>query len=356
MPEQLLFAEPPSELDRLMAVLGVEFPSIQRARADARAFRQRFEDALSGMTSADTTVVVLGSLARDEFRSGIDVDWTLLVDGIADPKHLDLAHRVRDVLQTLDAKQPGPEGVFGNMAFSHDIVHQIGGEDDTNSNTTRRILLILESRPIGRSEAFNRVLNHLLSRYVAEDARFLQTDVKFHVPRFLLDDIARYWRTMAVDFAYKRRTRALQGAAIRNVKLRMSRKLIYASGLLACFSSHVPVAGFAAGPDASYEYVRHLRRVLGQTPLEIVASVVNHHSHLHSVGLRIFSAYESFLTVLRNDGDRGRLAALVAGAEEGDALYQDVRRATHEFRDGLLDLFFDEPSGLGALTRTYGVF
>lgn len=206
MPEQLLFAEPPSELDRLAETLGVEFSNVQHARAEARSFRRKFEDVLWGMSSADTTVVVLGSLARDEFTCGSDVDWTLLVDGIANPKHLDLAQRVRDVVQSLGAKQPGPEGIFGNMAFSHDIVHQIGGEDDTNSNTTRRILLVLESRPIGRADAFNRVLNHVLFRYVAEDARFLQQDARFHVPRFLLNDIARYWRTMAVDFAYKRRT------------------------------------------------------------------------------------------------------------------------------------------------------
>src|SRR5215469_13933793 len=128
-----------------------EFFNVQQARADARVFRHRFEEALWGMTSADTSVVVLGSLARDEFTCGSDVDWTLLVDSIANPKHLDLAHRVRDVLQSLGAKQPGPEGIFGNMAFSHEIVHQIGGEDDTNSNTTRRILLVLESRPIGSS-------------------------------------------------------------------------------------------------------------------------------------------------------------------------------------------------------------
>jgi predicted nucleotidyltransferase len=139
MPEQLLLQEPPSEMDRLTRTLGLGLWNIQQARLDARAFRLKFEDALSGMTSADSTVVVLGSLARDEFTGGSDVDWTLLVDGIANPKHLDLAQGIRDILQSLGAKQPGPEGIFGNMAFSHDIVHQIGGEDDTNSNTTRRI-------------------------------------------------------------------------------------------------------------------------------------------------------------------------------------------------------------------------
>ncbi len=31
------------------------------------------------------------------------------------------------------------------MDLGHDIIHQIGGQYDTNKNTTQRILLLLES-------------------------------------------------------------------------------------------------------------------------------------------------------------------------------------------------------------------
>jgi len=57
---------------------------------------------------------------------------------------------------------------LGKLAFSHEIIHQIGGEDDTNSNTTKRILLLLESAPIGRHDASDRVLDSVLSRYILE--------------------------------------------------------------------------------------------------------------------------------------------------------------------------------------------
>jgi hypothetical protein len=183
-------------------------------------------------------VVVSGSLARNEFTAGSDVDWTLLIDGQADPQHYNLTAAINAIVGEIAAKPTGAEGTFSGMVFSHDLVHQIGGEDDTNRNTTRRLLLLLESSPVGRDDAYRRVIRNILNRYLLEDRGFWKGS-QFRVPRFLQNDFARYWRTMAVDFAYKLRKRSGKGWAIRNTKLRMSRKFIYASGLLACYRCHL---------------------------------------------------------------------------------------------------------------------
>lgn len=42
------------------------------------------------------------------------------------------------------------------------------------------------------------MIKALVDRYVREDLLYHAPD-RFLVPRFLLNDIARYWRTMAVD-------------------------------------------------------------------------------------------------------------------------------------------------------------
>jgi hypothetical protein len=115
-------------------------------------------------------------LARDEWTVGSDVDWTLLVDGLADPEHLRVAQWVTERLEEAEFAKPGPTGVFGNMAFSHEIVHQIGGQQDTNRNTTQRVLMLLESYPIGKDAAYERVLRGILHRYLEDDLSYLNPE------------------------------------------------------------------------------------------------------------------------------------------------------------------------------------
>lgn len=313
-----------------------------------------------GFDSADVSIVVFGSLARGEFTSGSDIDWTLLIDGAADPEHYDQARRAAEIIAGI-AKPPGTEGTFGNLAFSHEIIHQIGGQDDTNRNTTRRILLLLESRAIGRSEAYSRVVTAILSRYLQEDRGFRRSGKRPHVPRFLLNDFARYWRTMAVDFAYKQRSRFSQGWAIRNLKLRMSRKLLFASGMLSCFACHLDFAGRWAQvrygkPTASAECVDCLRGLLAHPPLEILAMTLLHYSpRLDGAARRILEAYDEFTGMLNDEAQRKHLEQLPPDQEQ-DPVFQRARELSHDFRDGLTELFFDEESGLAGLTKAYGVF
>lgn len=131
---------------------------------------------------------------------------------------------------------------------------------------------------------YERVVRNILRRYLLED-RGLWRGSQYRVPRFLQNDVARYWRTMAVDFAYKLRNRSGKGWAIRNLKLRMSRKLIYVSGLLACFRCHLDsrsseLAEIFSDPTRHIELVEHMRNIFAATPLEITAGILLRYSHL----------------------------------------------------------------------------
>lgn len=327
-----------------------------------RAERKRTElrGALADLDSEDTSIVVSGSLARDEFTEGSDIDWTLLIDGLADPKHHDLFRNIQKKIDSRAVKKPGAEGTFGAMVFSHDLIHQIGGEDDTNQNTTRRLLLLLESSVVGREDAYQRVVRNILRRYLLED-RGLWRVSQYRVPRFLQNDVARYWRTMAVDFAYKLRNRSGRGWAIRNLKLRMSRKLIYVSGLLACFRCHLDsrtseLAEIFRDPTRHIELVEHMRSIFTATPLEITAGILLRYSHLTGAAQKIFDSYDQFVGILADKEQREHLESLPEEAGEADEVYQAARHLSHTFRDGLLEFFFDQQSGMDELTKNYGVF
>ena len=121
---------------------------LRDARKGANDTIAKLRSALKGFDSADTVIVVSGSLARKEFTSGSDIDWTLLVDGSAAPEHFDLAVAIGPVVNKFAAKSTGPEGTFGGMVFSHDLVHDIGGEDDTNQNTTGDCCCYWSPRPL----------------------------------------------------------------------------------------------------------------------------------------------------------------------------------------------------------------
>src|SRR6266496_6160240 len=154
------------ELERLASA---DWKNIHTATALATTKIGTLRDALSEFCNDDANLVVFGSLARGEFTSGSDIDWTLLVDGISNPEHLDMALAIEDRLDELGEVRPGAERTFGRLTFSHDLVHYIGGQEDTNANTTRRILLLLESAALGRETAHRHVILNVLSRYLSED-------------------------------------------------------------------------------------------------------------------------------------------------------------------------------------------
>jgi len=298
------------------------------------------------------SVVVFGSLARDEVTSGSDTDWTLLVDGQASSTHFNVA---REIGRQVDAlgRGPGREATFGGFAFSHDILHRIGGENDTNRNLTQRVLLLLESAAIGPEEAHDRVLRGVLHRYISEDAGWDARTV--NVPRFLLNDIARYWRTVAVDFAYKRRERGSEGWALRTVKLRLSRKLTFASGLLACFDCALtPSIGKAV--DRSSAIISHLLGRVRSNPLERIAEILLAND-LAEPASRLFDCYDEFLQLLDDRALRERLKELAPEDAGQDETYRRAREIGSRFQTALDDIFF-QPNGtkIPDLTREYGVF
>lgn len=344
-------------VDALAKVLGKRWPAIDKADADASAQLDKVKAIVAGtqIDSSDISVVVFGSLARKEWTGGSDLDWTMLIDGEADHEHANTAHRLAMLLDQAGFRKPGATRTFGTLTFSHEIIHQIGGQDDTNRNTTKRLLLLLESVPGNRREAYDRVIKGILLRYLQNDFR---PSFRLKVPRFLLNDLHRYWRTMCVDYASKYRELFGDKWAIRNVKLRMSRKLIFASGLLTCYScDHEWIR--AENPELSDKpsidkLVEYLTKLVGRTPLNTLAEVLAKHCD-HEPAAMIFDSYNDFLAKLDDDTTRQHLDKLRPDDAASDEHFQAIQALSKTFEAGLEKFFFDSKQ-LSSLTRSYGVF
>jgi hypothetical protein len=359
----------------LASKTGRKWDRILTARSDAIEVRKCILDSLSSelerFYSADTDLVVFGSLARREWTAGSDVDWTVLIDGQATPQHRVLAQQIGRTIPTTEFRgkrlpEPGTTGIFGNMAFSHEIIHHIGGESDSNRNTTQRILLLLESARIRADEdretigAHERVVNGILARYLYDDTNFAATGPhESRIPRFLLNDIVRYWRTMCVDFAWKEWEQEGSKWALRNIKLRMSRKLLFVSGLFTVFSCFknpdLPLDGEVADDHYVREMQRHLMQFVLLTPLDVVAWGFTRVS-LEAKAAELFDIYDEFLERINDEGLRRHLRDLPPRTVYQDKAFGELRDMSHALQDVLTYAFFEADTLLREFNVEYGVF
>ncbi len=164
---------------------------------------------------------------------------------------------------------------------------------------------------------------------------------------------------MAVDFAYRAKARQRKGVAIRNLKLRMFRKLIYVSEMLSCFACQLgmaPIGGCNACNMREEECLNCLRTFMCRPPLEVLSDVlIGLGPEAANSARKIVGAYNEFIGILADDAKRDELESLVADDFDTVSAFDEARRISHQFRDGLLELFFDVPA-VARLTRIYGVF
>lgn len=187
----------------LEAIAGQPFPHITAARTETnRRLRERRERFDLVEVEQDTTVVLTGSWGRHEITSESDDDFMVVFEGSlregARPS-------VEQVAEILGGRAPGAEEIFGKPVALEDLREKIGREEDTNANLTRRMLFILESVAVCGADVHARARRALISGYLAANVK------DYRPPRFLLNDLVRYWRTIAVDFESKMRARKGEG-------------------------------------------------------------------------------------------------------------------------------------------------
>jgi hypothetical protein len=140
----------------------------------------------------------------------------------------------------------------------------------------------------------------------------------------------------------------------------MSRKLIFAAGLLTCFScslnpSKVMRDAESRSGDTVQSFVNHLKQFVRKTPLEVLGEATLSYKVPQKVISELFESYDEFLALLGDEDKRRVLENLNFTDAQTNPLFADVRKIGYRFQDGLTKLFYETPD-IRELTIMYGVF
>jgi hypothetical protein len=361
-------------VDKLCEEAGLKPENYKKVYEETKKAETKLRETIAKQTTepgmsidSDTSLVLCGSFARYEMVPGSDYDWLLLIDGQVNESHAKRSQEIEAALVTANLKKPGTSGTFGNMVFSHELVHRIGGGADSNANLTRRLSLLLESRPLEGEHVWADVIKNILSRYFEQEVHFSPNTKK--IPRFLLNDISRYWRTICVDYASKHTDQKGVKWAIRNAKLRFSRRLIYASGLAFCFNCRLNppqtdnnTLGIA---DTIAPFIELAVNFAKTPPLEYLAMFIQKNiqdtTKRKEIVSNIFGSYDKWLGLLSEEKNRKELEGLSHSDATTNELFNKVREIGSKFNEGLELLFFNrhhnnETNAIAKLSLEYACF
>lgn len=346
-------AEQSLELD--LASLRTAAAATERRREQASQAARDFLTVSKVAESVALDIVAFGSIARDEMAPGSDFDWLVVAHRYSENPEdfVQVKKAAIEARKEISAEKEGPSGIFGTLVGATGLVNSIGLDVDTNLSHTRRILMLEESVSLLKYDEHRALRQAITARYLHDQATH-----DAGVPRFLLNDVIRYWRTVAVDYQAKR-WEEVEGEkwGLRLLKLRSTRKLTFAGTVVSLLLP--ALQGRRPDPDG----------LTDQWEMPPLARLAQLHDVVGPQGqgyLReILQLADQFAGWLQRDDFRQAAKGVdhLRSAPVGSEL-REAYSATRALNEALMSLFFcDEaihdcphPRGLQSLAHHYLVF
>lgn len=300
-----------------------KFKNIQNNRKFSQTKIREVATAIAKLDTGGANIVVNGSYARQEASEQSDFDYVVMFPENSTGATVDtVTASVREVVAKL-VKLPSKGSVFSKPIVCGELTKDIGGENDTNTRITHRLLFLTEGMPLGNRDLFDKQKEDLIQRY-------LQEGIKDHqLALFFLNDVIRFWRTMCVDFENKTFEQNKEWP-IRNLKLVFSRKLLYFGGVL-------------IASEAAQKTLREkrdiFRKLIDKPPLDRLIDICGVSSE------RALEDYDLFLGQMADGEFRKRMDALDSVSARQNEEFRAVKNRGHTFSSNLA----------GALLATYTV-
>lgn len=333
--------------------LGIELPALEESSTLSEKILGQFKESLKKDFSIEklerlkqTDVVLLGSIARGECTEESDCDYFVLQNGAPPDTTHTLVQAAQQIREDLGYAKSGVEGAFGEIVVAPNLFESIGLNADTNTNLTRRILLLSESKHVTVGDARKETIDNILSRYYLDmiDSGHGE-DSPAKIPRYLLNDLVRYWRTIAVDFGSKRWRRG--DSQLRLAKLRISRKILFAGPLATVLL--VPQKTDTIGGLTEY-----LEESLEAPPLAQIAKHTDSLNEQRDAMKTLLLNYDQFIAIL-SGGKRAVLKGTTGDTKSEEEIKYECREIGNNIQSSLEEIFFEDPLFKESF-RKYSVF
>ncbi len=293
---------------------------LSKARAFSDDRLTQLRSSLATVCSPEDVIVTCGSYARRDATASSDLDYFIIGPDVNAAALEPVNKAIVAEIDRIVGKRPSADGAFASNIGEDELLQNYGGSKDSNDAITRRMLFLLEGDYLNNESKFHDLRTQIIARYVDE------TPLDHQLAFYLLNDLVRYWRTLAVDYADKTYGQANPKPwAIRNAKLVFSRKLIYASGLFAVALT------CDRQRDAKVEILNFL---FSMPPIDRLRYICG-----DAATQRAAELYYFFIGKMDDEDVREHLEKLPRENKGTDSIFRSIKNEGHYFSRELFGLF-----------------
>ncbi|WP_141201875.1 MULTISPECIES: hypothetical protein [unclassified Marinobacter] len=268
------------------------------------------------------TIIGAGSFSRLEASEFSDIDMFFFAnpDKLEDPrtKELKLFGKLIQVISDLKFPKFSGDCEYLDILSIDKMFDILGSPTDDHQNYfTARMLLILESQWLYNEAEYEKLIERVIDYYF-KDSELHKDDFR---PIFLLNDICRYWKTILLNYEYRRKDdESKTKKKVHNYKLKYSR-------MMTCFAT---VCAIGAMPTSTNK--EEVVKLIKMTPRERLEKVPKWLPNAQSMVNNLITKYSVFLDM--TGLSKTELHQRFATENNGSKLLEEA----NEFGDAMFEL------------------
>jgi predicted nucleotidyltransferase len=293
----------------------------------------------------NTTIYVVGSAGRMEMSESSDLDPCIVTNVGSEPNNDGTAAasttaHVKEILSALRKSivavgipDLDANGKHAEPVTAASLVQDLGSpDDDSGGAMSKRILLLLESKPLVHSVAYDRLKYACIQAYWKNE----ESHKDDYLPIVLVNDIVRYWRTVLLNHESRIREKLAKDVSGKANELALRRYSSFKLRIprcLSCFSALLYLL-HSTSNDKSSVTPDQVVTMVEMTPLERLASLVGTST---TVDEMVKSARQLYLKYLEISG-KGKEDLLGALAKPEDPLTYEIAKCGNVFSEIIFKL------------------